>query len=57
MSRYSVGFDPIDSKKSEGVFVVFDRKKNNICKIINTRFIKLWLFIYKLRGITVLQEK
>ena len=54
-SRYNVGFDkPEDS--SSGVFCVWDRKKNTLHKIIETRFVGIWLFWFKIRGIKVLME-
>lgn len=54
-NKYSCGLD-IDSKTSRGVFCVWDRKKNTIHMFIDTRFIKIWLFIFWIKGIKVLKE-
>lgn len=57
-SKYTVGFDIYDNKPlTKGVFVIWDKKINAPHKIIETRFVKLWLLWFKLKGFKVLKEE
>lgn len=54
-NRYTVGFDK-PNNYSKGTFCIWDRKKNTIHKIIETRWSKLWLFWFKLKKYKVFKE-